>query len=147
MLAGCGFAPAFGTGGAAATLRNAVMVDAPDTVPGFHLRTRITERLGAATAPRFTLAVTLRQEQKAAAITTEGDTTRVNLLGFVDWAVTDAAGSIVAQGKSQTFTSYSATGSTVATQTAASDAEKRLVTALADMIVADLTATAGDWAR
>ncbi len=143
-LAGCGFSPAFGTAGAATPLRNAVAVTAPDTVAGFRLRTRITDRLGTADTPRFALNVTLRQDQTAAAITTEGDTTRINLRGFADWTLTDTGGAVLTSGSTQTFTSYSATGSTVATQAAATDAQARLATALADMIVADLTATAGD---
>jgi LPS-assembly lipoprotein len=146
-LAGCGFAPAYGTGGVAGPLRNTVDVSAPDTVAGFRLRTRISDRLGAATIPRYTLTVALREDQTAAAITTAGDTTRLNLRGFADWTVTDRAGKVLTNGNTQTFTSYSATGSTVATQAAATDAQARLAVALADMIVAELTATAGTWAQ
>ncbi len=146
-LAGCGFAPAYGTGGAATPLRGAVSVVAPETVAGFRLRTRLTDRLGAAQTPRYVLTIALTQDQTAAAITTEGDTTRINLRGFAEWALTDTSGATLAQGSSQTFTSYSATGSTVATQAAATDAETRLAVSLADMILADLTATAGDLPR
>ncbi len=146
-LAGCGFTPAFGTGGASTPLRNAVSVTSPDTVAGFRLRSRLTDRLGATTVPKYLLNVTLRTEQTAAAITTEGDTTRINLRGFANWTLADNDGGVLLQGDTQSFTSYSATGSTVATQVAATDAQARLSIALADLIVADLKATAGDLPR
>lgn len=143
-VAGCGFAPVYGTDGAATPLRNAVAITAPDTVAGFHLRTRMIDRLGPTSTPRFVLNLTLRQDQSAAAITTAGDTTRLNLRGAADWTLSDTAGAVISAGSTQTFTSYSATGSTVATQAAAADAQKRLAIALADMIVADLLAIAKD---
>lgn len=143
-LAGCGLTPAFGTGGQAQVLHNAVRLAAPDTVAGFRLRERLEERLGVATSPRFGLNVDLTSAPTPATITTDGDTTRFNLESAADWALTDMAGLELATGTVNTFTSYSATGSTVATQAAANDAADRLAVALADLIAARLILAAAD---
>lgn len=105
---------------------------------GFRLRDRLEERLGRATAPTFALDVQLGQALTPATITVDGDTTRFNLVGTADWVLRSAAGSSLTSGQVETFTSYSATGSTVATEAAATDAAARLSVALADLIVSRL---------
>ena len=71
-------------------------------------------------------------------ITLDGDTTRFNLVGTADWTLSDMAGGAVTAGDVSTFTSYSATGSNVATQAAQADASARLAVAMADLIVSRL---------
>lgn len=137
-LAGCGFTPVYGNDGSADVLREAVSFTAPDTIAGFRLRSRLEDRLGRATAPNYALDVQLGQTSTPATITEDGDTTRFNLVGDATWVLTDTAGTVLANGTVDTFTSYSATGSTVATQAAATDAAARLSVALADLIVARL---------
>ena len=137
-LAGCGLTPVYGTNGQANILRDAVSFSAPDTVAGFRLRDRLEERLGRATAPKFALDVQLGQTLTQATIAVDGDTTRFNLVGTADWVLRGAAGSSLTSGQVETFTSYSATGSTVATEAAATDAAARLSVALADLIVSRL---------
>ncbi len=137
-LAGCGLTPVYGTSGQAQVLRNAVAFTAPNTVEGFRLRERLEERLGRATEPRFDLTVTMSKDASPATITTEGDISRFNINGTADWALFDTAGQALGTGSVSTFTGYSATGSTVATQTAATDAADRLAIALADLIAARL---------
>lgn len=144
LLAGCGLAPVYGTNGQASVLRNAVTFTAPDTVAGFRLREQLERRLGRATTAQFDLTVTLSQKRRPATITPDGDTTRFNLVGAADWALSDAD-KVIASGTVDSFTSYSATGSTVATQAAATDATARLSVALADMIVARLILIAPDF--
>lgn len=143
-LGGCGFSPAFGIGGAASQLRGAVVIEAPATVDGFTLSARLQDRFGPLQTPLYRLAVDLSQEQSAAAINADGDTTRLNLRGTAVWSLRDASGAVLLDGTAQTFASYAATSSTVATQAAAADAATRLSTALADLVVADITARAGD---
>ena len=144
-MSGCGFAPVYGNDGSARVLRNAVAIDVPDTIAGFRMRAHLEDRLGHASTPRFQLTATLTQDDEAATITVDGDTTRFNLVGSSTWALTPVgAAEPVAKGKVQTFTSYAATGSTVATQTAARDARDRLSVALADLIVARLILATAD---
>ncbi|MGY9034132.1 MAG: LPS assembly lipoprotein LptE, partial [Rhodobacterales bacterium] len=86
-LAGCGLTPVYGTNGPANILRDAVSFSAPDTVAGFRIRDRLEDRLGRATAPKFSLDVQLGQTLTPATITMDGDTSRFNLVGTADWVL------------------------------------------------------------
>jgi LPS-assembly lipoprotein len=137
-LAGCEFTPVYGPSGAAEVWQNTVTVNAPDNVLGFRLAGRLGDVLGEPTAARFILDVKPQAEDESATIAEDGDITRFNLIGKATWVLTDLSGVQVTEGLVQTFTSYSATGSTVATQAAETDAESRLAIALADLIVQQL---------
>ena len=102
-------------------------VDTDDSVMGFRLSGRMVERLGPAQSPRFVIKATLNVSQRGAAITADGDTSRLNVIGNANWTLTDiATNRQIETGKVSAFTSYSATGSTVATQSAQDDARARL---------------------
>ena len=140
-LGGCGFVPVYGTNGTANALNGAIRFQTPLTVAGSRLRSQLEDRLGATTAPQFTLTVTLDIQRDSVAITEDGDITRFTLPGIAIFALRSDAGDTVAQGTVSSFTSYSATGTTVATQVAEEDAEARLAVILADRIVTRLLAT------
>lgn len=146
-LAGCGLTPVYGPQGNATVLRGAVAVTAPETVAGYRLRSRFIERLGPVSEARYQLAVTMTQTPTPATITTDGDTTRFNLVGAATWVLSDVAGTVLKDGTVETFTSYSATGSTVATQAAETDAAARLSVALADLIMARMIVAAPEFSR
>ena len=143
-LAGCDFAPVYGQNTA---LRGLVTYETEDSVAGFRLRERLEQRMGVAQSPRYGLAVTLSESTQPAAITADGDTVRFNVVGKAKWTLRtlDTNGK-VAEGTSESFASYSATGSTVATQAASADARARLSVALADMIVSRLLILSSDLA-
>jgi len=143
-VAGCGFAPAFGPMGAASKLIGTVTVETPDTVLGFQMRARIDDRLGPETDPQLRLVIGIDTDLENAAVNPDGAITRFRLTGRAEYRLTDRSGAEQAKGKAQAFTSYSATGSTMATQTAAQDAQARLAILLADIIVSDLILLAGD---
>ena len=131
-LGGCGFAPVYGPGSG---LRDAIAFETDDSVVGYRLRVQLERRLGLASAPRYVLQVTQSQSQRSAAISSDGDTTRYNLTGTARWTLKDSAtGAQVESGEVDSFTSYSATGSTTATQAAKTGAAARLSVILADMI-------------
>ena len=67
-------------------------------------------------------------------------TTRYSLSGTADFALKDQAGRVLAQGRVSSFTSYSTTGTTIATLSAEGDARQRLATMLADQVVTRLLA-------
>ena len=137
-LAGCGLTPVYGTDSG---LRGKIGFASDDSVAGFRLQERLEDRLGFAPTPVYTLQATPQISQRAAAITAEGDTARYNLIGAADWVLRDAAsGARIDAGTVEAFTSYSATGTTVATQTTRDDAEARLAVILADLIVSHLMA-------
>ena len=138
-IGACGFTPALAPGGSAAGLRNSVAVVAPDTIPGFAIRSRLIDRLGPAASPTATLTISLDQALDVAALSQAGDTLRYNVVGAAGWQLTGADGTVMGAGQVDGFTSYAATGSTVATQGAATDAIGRLMIILADKVVAELT--------
>lgn len=146
-LAACGFTPALAPGGPAAGLAGAIRVDDPVDKNGFDLVERLEERLGRPDGARYRLAYAITVEPIGVGITTENAITRYNLVGAVDYAVTDGTGARVAGGRAQGFTAYSATGSTVAGLAAEEDAAFRLMRILGDQIVTRLVATAPDWVR
>lgn len=143
-LAGCGFEPAYGTGGAAQGLRGQVRIAAPTDRTGFALAGRLEERLGRADTPLYDLQYAIETDNEELAITEQQEITRYNLIGSVSYRLVDRqSATAVSSGTVQSFTSYSATSNTVATLTAERDARDRLMTILADQIVTRLIAFAG----
>ncbi len=142
LIAACGFQPVYGPGGAGQALQNRVTVDAPDDRESYFLVREIETRLGRTTAPVFSLDLTIATSEDGLAIDQAGNTTRYNILGAADFTLRDlSSGQIATSGRVESFTGYSATGTTVATLAAQQDAQVRLMTILADQIVARLLAT------
>ena len=141
VLAACGFTPAYGPDGGATRLNGAIRVQDPTDKNGFDLVERLEERLGRPESVRYDLAFTITTEAVGVGITTDNRITRYNLKGVVDYTLTDrASGARLAGGRVQSFTAYSATGSTVAGLAAEEDAAYRLMRILADQITARLIA-------
>ncbi|GGO59022.1 LPS-assembly lipoprotein [Roseovarius pacificus] len=140
-LAGCGFTPAYAPGGAATRLRNAVSIMEPDDRAGYLMTRELEDRLGRASMPRYDLIYSLDLISQPVAISTSNIVMRYNLLGEGTYVLRDRdSGAVVLSGTVDSFTSFSASGSTVATQAAERDAEERLITILADQMVARLIA-------
>lgn len=139
VLAGCGFSPALSPGGGG---RGRVAVEAPPTREGFALRRRLEDRLGTAgEAAPYRLAVAIDLDPEAAVVDPAQVTTRVRLEGAASYALTEAAtGRERLRGAAEAFTAYDATGTTVALDASARDAEDRLMAILADRIAARLLA-------
>lgn len=115
--------------------------EANESVVGFRLADQLEMRLGAPDMPRYVVRVNVSLSQRAAAITADGDTSRFNIIGRADWAVSDiGTNDAITSGTVESFTSYSATGSTIATQTTQDDARARLAIILGDMIATRLMA-------
>ncbi|MFN0113183.1 MAG: LPS assembly lipoprotein LptE [Paracoccaceae bacterium] len=145
-LVACGFAPAYGPEGSAAGLQGAVRLAEPADKLGFDLVERLEQRLGRQATPRFALAYDIATDPVGVGITTTGAITRYNLVGSVAYTLTDlGTGAVLSSGTVDSFTSYSATGSTVAGLEAEDDARTRLMRLLADQIVARLVASSADW--
>lgn len=143
-LAGCGFTPVYAPGAAATRLQNAVLVDAPVDRESYVLVRQLEQRLGRAEVPRYGLTLALDLKQERMAVTANNITTRFNLIGKATFALRDLdGGKVLITGTAQSFTGYSATGSTAATQAARRDAAERLMTILADQITTRLIAGAG----
>ncbi|WP_415183665.1 LPS assembly lipoprotein LptE [Phaeovulum sp.] len=143
-VAGCGFTPAYGPGGGAAGLLEGVAPDTPNTRDEFALVRRLSERLGPAQTARYRLGYAIRTDTTGQAITPDNVTTRYSLNGVATYTLRDAGSdAVLLTGEVTSFTSWSATGSTLSTLTAEGDARTRLMRMLADQIVTRLLASAG----
>ncbi|WP_101067256.1 LPS assembly lipoprotein LptE [Roseovarius salinarum] len=144
-LAGCGFTPVYGPQGGGRAIQGAVRVDAPEGREGYLLTRTLEERLGRGGKSRYGLSHAVETRERGAAIATGNVTTRYTLLGEATYALRDLDdGRVLLSGKVDSFTSYSASGSTVATTAAREDARERLMTILADQIVDRLLLAAPD---
>ncbi|HMS94716.1 MAG TPA: LPS assembly lipoprotein LptE [Tabrizicola sp.] len=144
-LAACGFAPVNAPGGAVSRLYQRVWVANPSDKYGFDLVERMEERLGRPEAPAYDLNYTITTEAIGVGFTASSEITRYNLAGAIDFTLTDrATGARLVEGRVESFTAYSATGSTVAGLAAEEDAAFRLMRILADQIVARLIAVSAD---
>lgn len=140
-VAACGFSPVYGPGGAGSKLFGQLRADDPSTPDEYTFAGRIVERLGPDQGGRFALAYQLRIAVVPQAITPDEITTRYSLNGTADFALTElASGRVVTRGQVSTFTSYSTTGTTIATMSAEQDAHDRLATMLADQVITRLIA-------
>lgn len=147
-LAGCGFEPALAPGGAAQSIRGRIRADDPKTRDEFLFLDRFENRNGAAAGDAYLMSYRISTRQVGLAINQAQETTRFNILGKVDFTVTDAAtGAVLTEGTVDSFTGYSATGTTVATQATQRDAKQRLMVILADKVLSRLVATSGGWAK
>lgn len=142
-LAACGYTPVYGTGGTGAQLQNQVLVQEPSTQAGYLLTRHLESRLGrAAGGARYALDLTINTTEEGLAINRASDITRFNLIGDVSYALRDTGtGTVIASGKVENFTAYSAIGTTVATLAAERDAIERLMVILGDQIAARLYAS------
>jgi LPS-assembly lipoprotein len=142
-LAGCGFTPAYGPAGGAAALQGALAPDAPATRDDFAFVRRLAERFGPAQAPRFGLGYTIATSVAGQAITPDNITTRFSLTGSARFALRDLpSGAELLAGEVEGFTSWSASGSSVAALAAEEDAHQRLMRLLADAVATRLLAAA-----
>lgn len=140
-LAGCGFSPVYAPGGAGSRLFGQIRTADPSTPDEYTFAGRIAERLGPDQKARFALAYQLRIAVVSQAITRDEVTTRYSLNGTADFVLTDAAsGQEITRGQVSSFTSYSTTGTTIATMAAEQDAHDRLARMLADQVATRLLA-------
>lgn len=145
-LSACGFSPAYGPGSPAAGLLDRVAIDAPNDRDAFNLVERLEERLGRPGAAAYRLSYALEVTSESRSITPTGATTRYNLNGRVHYTLRDRQSDrVLTEGDVSTFTSYSASGTPVATSASETDAGLRLMRLLADQIVTRLIATSGEW--
>lgn len=145
-LGACGFTPAFGTKGPAEGLLGTVRTADPTDKNGFDFVQRMEERLGRPNQPLYDLTYTITTHPVGVGITLDGAITRYNLTGALDWTLTRQADKQrMTGGHIDQFTSYSATGSTIAGLTAETDASLRLMRLLADDVVLRLTAASASF--
>ena len=140
-----GFTPAFGRTGGTTRLDGAILMDEPKTEPAYQLTRRIEDRLGRNSNARFGLSYSIDLTEASVTKTANNINTRYNILGEITYALRDLdSGAVVTSGKVNNFTSYSTSGTTVATQAAEKDARDRLMSILGDQIITRLIVAAPD---
>lgn len=140
-LAACGFSPVYGPGGTGTRLQGKVRTADPKTPDDFAFAGRIAERLGPDSAAGYELNWQLRIAVVSQAITPDEITTRYSLNGTASFQLSEIASArLVTRGQVSSFTSYSTTGTTIATMSAEQDAHLRLARLLADQVVTRLLA-------
>lgn len=147
-LAACGFTPAYGPNGPAKGLQGAIRAADPTDKNAFDFVAQVEQRFGRPQAVRYDLTYTIKTEAVGTGITTDNAFTRYNLTGSIDWTLTDRTTQArVAGGTVQSFTAWSATGTTVAGLAAEEDAARRLMQSLADQIATRIVAASARFAQ
>lgn len=143
-LAACGFEPVYAPGGPAEGLRGRIDVAAPADEEGYALVERLEERLGLPAGADLGLTADIYISEEAVGFLPSGAISRYNVSGQVTWRLTRLDdGTELLSGSERSFTSYSATSTTVATISARRDARRRLMVIIADRIVQDILLEAG----
>lgn len=147
-LAACGFTPAYGPNGPAKGLKGTIRAADPTDKNGFDLVAALESHFGRPQNMRYDLAYTIRTKAEGTGIATDNSITRYNLVGAIDWTLTDRASTArIAGGTVESFTSWSATGSTVEGLSAEEDAAQRLMQILADQIATRILATSASFPK
>lgn len=142
-LSACGFTPAYSPAGGGTGLHGVIELDAPKTRPDYLLTRHLEDRLGRGSDMRYGLSYSIDLSEAPIAISANNVTTRYNVLGEITYALRDlSSGAVLTSGKVESFTSYSTSGTTVATQASEKDAQERLMVILGDQIVTRLLAAA-----
>jgi LPS-assembly lipoprotein len=138
-LAGCGFTPVYAPGGTGRALRGAVRAADPVTRADFQFVAALEDLLGRPERARFDLDYRIAVTRLDAGRVQGLGATRVILTGRADYTLAEA-GLERARGHVSAEAVYSTTATQLATQTAAEDAELRLMRMLADALARRLLA-------
>ena len=136
VLAGCGFTPVMEP--VSQPLYNQILIQAPVNRAEYELVRSLEAQLGTATSARFALRYELNVTEDTIVVSAAQEISRYSLVGELDYSLLDSTGAILTRQTAKSFTGYSATGTTVATQRAKRDAYDRLMVILADQVSAAL---------
>ncbi|WP_120499011.1 LPS assembly lipoprotein LptE [Roseovarius sp. EL26] len=143
LLAGCGFSPVYGPQGSATKLQNNILLDEPKSRPAYLFVREFETRMGRGTSGKYGLSYSISLSYDAVAIDKNDVTNRLNLVGTTTYALRDLSdGAVLKTGHVTNFTGFSNTGTTVASQAASRDAEKRLMIIMSDQVITQLIAAA-----
>ena len=149
ILAACGYQPALKTEGFAARLVEGFDVSVAGGREGFVLEELLMQRLG--TSPQsasYQLSARIEIAERVAATPGAGGVDRKELEAIADYQIRLAGDSeIISSGSVDGSALFSAGLGAVATGAARRDAERRMLTEVADRLYSRLILTAQEWAR
>jgi len=133
-LAGCGFVPVNGVSSTSQMLRNTVLVQAPTNRVEFELVRNLEVQLGQATSKLYDLRYKLNVDEDIIVVSSTQEINRFSLVGVLKYSLIDNDGVVLLSKTAKSFTGYSATGTTVATQRSKRDAYDRLMVILTKQV-------------
>ena len=136
VLAGCGLTPVMDP--SSQRLYNQILIQAPVNRAEYELVRNLEAQLGAAKSARFALHYELKVTEDNIVVSAAQEISRYSLVGELEYSLLDKDGAFLARQTAKSFTGYSATGTTVATQRAQRDAYDRLMAILAGQVASAL---------
>mgnify|MGYP002700160335 CR=1 FL=1 len=136
VLAGCGLTPVMDP--SSQRLYNQILIQAPVNRAEYELVRNLEAQLGAAKSARFALHYELKVTEDNIVVSAAQEISRYSLVGELEYSLLDTDGAFLTRQTAKSFTGYSATGTTVATQRAQRDAYDRLMTILATQVASEL---------
>ena len=133
-LAGCDLVPVNGANTKFQLLRNTVLVQAPTNRVEFELVRNLEVQLGQAVSKLYDLQYKLSVDEEIVVVSAAQEINRFSLVGLLEYSLVDSGGVVLLTETAKSFTGYSATGTTVATQRSKRDAYDRLMVILAKQV-------------
>ena len=133
-LVGCGFEPVNGVSSKSQMLSNTILIQAPTNRVEFELVRNLEVQLGQATSKLYDLHYKLNVDENIIVVSAAQEINRLSLVGVLEYSLLDSGGVVLLSNTAKSFTGYSATGSTVATQRSKRDAYDRLMVILAKQV-------------
>ena len=133
-LAGCDLVPVNGANTKFQLLRNTVLVQAPTNRVEFELVRNLEVQLGQAVSKLYDLQYKLSVDEEIIVVSAAQEINRFSLVGLLEYSLIDNGGVVLLTETTKSFTGYSATGTTVATQRSKRDAYDRLMVILAKQV-------------
>ena len=131
--AGCSFSPVYKSDIGPEFLRGKIVLPTPGNRNDYMLYSKLEENFGQLENPVFSLSVSYGITTKG--LGSLGSITRYNLIGDATfYLVKISTDTLIISDKLKTFTSYSASSQTLATETAARAARDRLMSSIADQV-------------
>ena len=136
-VAGSSFTPVFKPKNSPEYLKGKIEFPNPINREAYKLVSRLEENFGAQDRGLIKLTFSTSVDKKG--FGSLGNISRYNLGGIASFVLTEiSTGKVILNGRVNTFTSYSASAQTLATETAARSARDRLMKALADQITTSI---------
>ena len=131
--AGCSFSPVYKSDLRPEFLKGKIVLPTPGNRDDYMLYSKLEENFGDLENPAFNLSISYSVTSKG--LGTLGSITRYNLIGNANYRLVEiSTGALIVGDKLKTFTSYSASSQTLATETAARAAQDRLMVSIANQI-------------
>jgi len=131
--AGCSFSPVYKSDLGPGFLKGKIVLPKPNNRDDYMLYSKLEENFGQLENPVFSLSVSYGITTKG--LGSLGSITRYNLIGDATfYLVKISTNTLIISDKLKTFTSYSASSQTLATETAARAARDRLMSSIADQV-------------